>query len=250
VKILGLTTALLAIATLAPLGAAADALQHDVVVNVDDVGFTPPVVSIPVGGSVTWIEKGLNVHTANSLAGAPQLFSTGGFGPFQSVSLTFNTAGTYPYTSATDCLNGNNIPRFVCAVYYVLVVPPGGSVPQVPAPILPASTPAPAAAASAPAATTTSILTISDGGFSRASITIPAGSAVLWVNAGSLVHTATSTRSVPVAFDSGGLGPNQSAEVTFTIPGTYIYTSAPDSLNGGAVPGFNCGPYSVIVSGP
>lgn len=226
--------------------AAAAPLQHDVAVNVDDKGFDPPSIAIPVGGSVTWIEKGINVHTATSLGGAPQAFSTGGFGPFQSVSLTFNTPGTYPYSSATDCLNGNSMPGFVCGTYYVLVVPPGGAVPAVAAPGAPG--PAPSAAAPPVPAVPANTVSISEVGMSPASVTVPVGGVVTWINHGSQVHTATTNGSAPLAFDSGGLAPGQSSQAVFGIAGTYTYSSAPDCLNGNTHPGFNCGPYTIVVT--
>ncbi|HVA24339.1 MAG TPA: hypothetical protein VMW62_08100 [Chloroflexota bacterium] len=250
-KRLGLSVVLtLAIASgLGTLPAAADSLQHDVAVNVDDTGFNPPTVTIPAGGSVTWIEKGINIHTATSLGGAPQAFSTGGFGSYQSVSLTFKTPGVYPYSSATDCLNGNNMPRFTCGVYYVMVVPPGGDVSSLPAPAVPAPSPPPASQATpVPMAVPTNSVSITDAGISPASVTIAVGGGVTWTNNGNQVHTATSTGAVPLAFDSGGLGPGQSSQVTFPLPGTYTFTSAPDCLNRNAAAGFNCGPYSVIVT--
>ena len=227
------------------LPVAADTLQHDVVVNVDDRGFDPSTIAIPVGGSVTWIEKGLNVHTATSIGGAPQAFSTGGFGAFQSVSLTFDTPGTYPYTSATDCLNGNNMPGFVCGVYYVLVVPPGGTAPAVGQVTLPTPVSNPQ-----PVATTlpSNSVTITDTGISPASVTVQQGSSVTWTNNGSQVHTATTNGVAAAAFDSGGLAPGQSSQYSFPAAGTYNYSSATDCFNHNATPGFNCGPYTVVVT--
>lgn len=236
-----------AIAAAIPSVAAADALQQNAVVNVDDVGFTPSMVTIPVGGTVTWIEKGFNVHTASSVGGAPQAFTTGGFGPFQLASLTFNTPGSYPYTSATDCLNGNNMPGFVCGTYYVVVVAPGASVsPPSGASVLPTPTPGPTPIA-LPSGTAAGVVTITDAGMSPPVLTIAPGSTVVWINAGSQIHTATSTDNVPLRFDSGGLGPGQSSQVTFPNAGIYTYASATDCLNGNAVPAFNCGPYSIVV---
>jgi plastocyanin len=251
-KRLGLSVILaLTLVGLGALPAAADPLQHDVAVDANDAGFNPPSVTIPVGGSVTWIEKGINIHTATSLGGAPQQFSTGGFGSFQSVSLTFNTAGTYGYTSATDCLNGNNMPRFTCGIYYVIVVPPGANPSKLPPPAIPAANPPPPGQATpAPAAIPANAVAISDAGVSPAAVTIAAGGAVTWTNSGNQVHTATSTGTVPMGFDSGGMGPGQSSQVTFPLPGTYTYTSAVDCLGGSHVPAFNCGPYTVVVTAP
>jgi plastocyanin len=230
-------------AVAAPHAVADTSVVHDAVVNVDDRVFDPPAVTIPVGGSVTWIERGINVHTASSLGGAPQQFSTGGFGPQESRSLTFNTPGTYPYTSATDCLNGVSMPGFICGVYYVLVVPPGGTAPQVAT----VATPGPAPTVQGFVPGGAGVVSITDGGMTPASVSVPVGGAVIWFNNGSVVHTATSEGPVPLAFDSGGLNPGQSAQVTFLLPGTYTYSSATECLNGNQAPQYQCGPYTVVV---
>ena len=51
-----------------------------------------------------------------------------------------------------------------------------------------------------------------------------------WVNKGQNVHTATSDQGVNPAWDSGGLGNNQSFAQTFQFakPGTYTYHSETD----------------------
>ena len=236
-----LLAVILPLAGLLPAYAAGDQAVHDAVVNVDDTGFSPATVTIVAGGSVTWVEKGFFVHTATSLGGAPQTFSTGGIGPFGSVSLTFSTPGTYGYTSATDCLNGNNMPRFNCgAVYTVVVEPPGAPFANAtPIPFGVTPTPAPAL----PNAT----VTITDHGVTPATITVPVDGVVTWVNNGSVVHTATTNGQAPLAFDSGGLAPGQSVALAMPLPGSYMYSSATDCMHGNSNPGFNCGPYTVTV---
>jgi len=243
----GLLLAMLLASAALAMPAQADP-PHDVSVDVDDTGFNPSVVMIPVGGSVTWIERGLDVHTATSLGTAPQAFSTGGIGPFESRSLVFFTAGIYPYTSATDCQYGNHMPRFVCGPYYVVVVAPGAAAPALPvgAPTwtpVPPPTPGPTVGAPVP-------VSITDSAVSPPAVTIPTGGTVLWTNLGGQLHTATSTSSAPAAFATGGLAPGQSAQVTFGLPGTYQYVSDPDCSLNHAATGFNCGPYTVVVTGP
>ncbi len=231
------------------LPALADPIPHDVVVTITDSGFSPGSVVIQAGGSVTWQNRGLNVHTATSLGGAPQQFNTGGFNGNQNVSLTFMTPGVYSYSSATDCLNGNNMPGFVCGVYSVTVVAPGSSAPATPVP--PDVPPTPQATA-VPTPQPTVNVTISDAGVSPPVVSVLLGGNVTWTNTGSEVHTATTTSSdVPLPFDSGGLAPGQSSVMTFPLAGTYTYTSAPDCQQGaGNPPGFSCGPYTVVVQGP
>jgi plastocyanin len=223
---------------------AADAAPHDVLVTITDNGFSPGSVVIPAGGSVTWSNKGTNVHTATSLGGAPQAFNTGGFSGNQSVARTFSAPGTYSYTSSTDCLNGNNMPGFVCGTYSVTVVAPGSAVPSIPPP--PVVPPTPQATA-VPAPLPTVDVAVTDSGLSPAVVTVLVGGTVTWTNTGSQAHTATSGAGVPLAFDTGGLAPGQSGIVTFQIPGSYTYTSAIDCFSGAHSLGFDCGPYTVVV---
>ena len=98
-------------------------------VSVTDQGFSPTTVTIRVGGNVTWTDNGSQVHSASAEPGvgpiAPGvIFDTGGFSPGQSAGLIFQTAGTYAYSSAPDCLNGSSIPQFNCGQSYTVVVTP------------------------------------------------------------------------------------------------------------------------------
>jgi plastocyanin len=116
-------------ASAAPAGAPAAPSSQSATVSVNDQSFSPASVTIKVGGSVTWTDNGSQVHSASAEPGvgpiAPGvIFDTGGFAPGQSVSLTFQTAGTYAYSSAPDCLNGSSIPQFSCSQSFTVVVAP------------------------------------------------------------------------------------------------------------------------------
>jgi plastocyanin len=71
---------------------------------------------------------------------------------------------------------------------------------------------------------------IEDGGdmaswdYSRTTLTITAGTAVLWRNTGSLAHSVTSQDQL---FDSRLLDANMSWSYTFDTPGTYRYFCVP-----------------------
>ncbi len=93
-------------------------------------------------------------------------------------------------------------------------------------------------------------VTISDTGPTPRTVSIVAGGSVSWTNAGSGVHTATALPGILLAFDTGGLGHGQAFSASFGVPGTYNYTSTTDCLNGNKTPGFDCGPYSVVVIAP
>jgi plastocyanin len=63
-------------------------------VTIADFAFTPQIVEIPVGGTVTWTNTDGSPHTATADDGA---WDTGNIDPGASVSLTFETPGTYTY---------------------------------------------------------------------------------------------------------------------------------------------------------
>jgi plastocyanin len=95
--------------------------QPSAVFTITDSGFTPSEVTIVTGGSVTWINKGNNTHSATSLAGnAPFAFDTGGMNTNQSRSVRLGLPGTYNFTSQPDCIAGN-IPGFSCWGYKIFV---------------------------------------------------------------------------------------------------------------------------------
>jgi plastocyanin len=70
-----------------------------------------------------------------------------------------------------------------------------------------------------------------DNVFQPASIAVPAGTTVTWVNRGQIIHTATSNTAV---FDSGVVNPGGSYSFRFTTAGTYAYTCIvhPDTMRG------------------
>lgn len=56
--------------------------------------------------------------------------------------------------------------------------------------------------------------------YSPATLTVPAGTTVTWINHDDDVHTVTSSAQ---AFTSRGIDTDESFSYTFTKPGTYIY---------------------------
>jgi plastocyanin len=75
--------------------------------------------------------------------------------------------------------------------------------------------PAPGIAEAQPAA-----VRIADFSFTPQRLTVPAGTAVTWTNAGNAPHTVTATNG---AFDSKRLGSGGTFSFTFNTPGTYAY---------------------------
>jgi plastocyanin len=253
-----------------PLAAPAAADAQNASVDITDSGFSPAVVNIPIGGSVTWSNKGTNVHTATSTPAAtstapqstPAPFDSGGIGPGQTFNFAFIMPGTYVYTSATDCLNGNTTPGFACTGHSVAVGAPVPAPVVQPAPIVP---PAPTGGPPpAPPGTTlvqSATISITDSGFQPSSVALSSGgnpssiATLTFVNNGTTVHTAITgasqmvdQRFPPEAFDTGGLAPGESRTVGFIQAGTYAFNSAVDCLNGNSNPQFDCGtPHSITV---
>jgi plastocyanin len=239
-------------------------------VSISDSGFSPASLTVPVGATITWTNQGTGVHTATSTPAqtstgkisTPAPFDSGGLGPGQNFSISLGTPGTYIYTSAPDCLNGNVTPNFTCTGYSITVGAPSG--PAGAAPAASASASPGIGPAPAPAGTTvmqSAIVAISDTGFSPAVVAVATGgtpstgASVTFVNQGTQLHTAVSgqvhmdeSRSAPEIFDTGGLAPGDSKTFNFVNTGTYKFNSAPDCLNGANNPAFNCaGPYTIQV---
>jgi plastocyanin len=261
----------LTVAGLAPAATYADSTSQFVPVTINDSGFSPATVNIAVGGTVTWTNKGNNVHTAQStnnpnatVGGGPQNpapFDSGGLWVGQTFSFVFPQSGIYTYSSYPDCMNNNAAPGFSCATYMVVVgttpaATPGGGTPASPSPI------------TVPIGQTVNqnaVVNISDSTFTPPQVTITAGGTVHFVNQGTVTHTAVSgsiqpgppvlvgnsgpaLSSSPPPFDTGGLGPGQSQQVLFPVIGTYTYSSGTDCQNGNTNPAFSCsGPYTINV---
>lgn len=248
---------LLAVAPVTTAAAAPAVAQ----VTISDAGFTPTNVTVALGGTVIWQNQGADTHTATTQGQAPLPFDSGGIGPGDHSSLSFQTPGTYYYTSTTDCEGGATKPAFNCGASYSVTVgearavatpvpspvaaPPPSTAPSASAA---APTPAPASSFSAPSPVQQNVtVTITDSGMTPPTVTVGLGGTVSWINQGSDVHSATAKGGVPLFFDTGGLVTGQVASLGFSAPGTYAYTSAPDCI-GASTPGFRCGLYTVIVS--
>jgi plastocyanin len=71
-----------------------------------------------------------------------------------------------------------------------------------------------------PAHAQTSVVTIQNYAFYPATMTIPVGATVTWMNHDAVAHTTSSDSSV---WDSGVLNPGASFSHTFTMPGVFPY---------------------------
>jgi plastocyanin len=66
------------------------------VVQISNYQFSPNSLTVPVGATVTWINKDLDVHTVTS-DDTPPAFKSAGLDTDDKFSFTFSKAGTYPY---------------------------------------------------------------------------------------------------------------------------------------------------------
>ena len=111
-------------------------------VTITDSGFSPNPLTIQVGGAVTFVNQGTNVHTASTPTGVSPTFDTGGLAPGQSTSFQFTVPGSFPYVSNTEgdkvITNSNGVANVTYKLNGTITVQTG--------PVASAS-PAPAAAA-------------------------------------------------------------------------------------------------------
>lgn len=63
-------------------------------VSIVNFAFSPNVVHLKVGGTVTWTNKDASPHTVTDLGGS---FDSGSLATDQTFKRTFTTAGTYTY---------------------------------------------------------------------------------------------------------------------------------------------------------
>ncbi len=219
-------------------------------VSIFDFGFTPGVLTVGLGSSVTWSNTGAAPHTVTDLGGT---FDSGFVFGGDTYTRTFSTAGTYDYFCTLH-------PEMTATV--VVLGAGGDPPPPAPPPVEPDPPPG-----TSPPPPVTGGVTIVDNAFTPASKTVSTGSTVVWTNTGVVPHTVTSSSG---GFDSGFLFTGDTYRRTFSNPGTYDYvctihpgmsgtitvTGAPTGDPppeeggpdpGGPVPGGAAGPSSVSI---
>ena len=220
---LRLVLAPLLLAFVLPLGAlpAAAAPAPAATIQIGDSSYAPWSVTVPAGSVVSWVNVGTQVHTATSIStsGSPA-FDTGGLAPGQSQALAFTMPGTFVYSSAPDCLNGNVNQGFNCDGPYTVTVT-GGSPVVVTA--VPDVRPAPASL---------TVYVDDNDGFQPNTLTITAGQTITFVNRGQNTHTAMSDAGIQPAWNTGGIGPGQAVSLNFATPGAYPFHSSTEPIWG------------------
>jgi plastocyanin len=215
--VLGMT--LLGLSSLSSLDSVR-AAEHTV--SVTDGGFSPPSITIAPGDTVTWTNNSSSIQTIHSLlpGSDPNFFAKPFLYQNQSWSHTFSNAGAFNYQSNTTDITGT-----------VIVSGSGGG--------------------GGPTATSTATpsgggggggggadnVTITSGGFSPQSITVPSGSTVTWTNNSGVTQTVHSLLpgSDPNFFAKPFLYNGESWSHTFPNPGTYQYHSNTTDFTGTVV---------------
>jgi plastocyanin len=220
-----LTPALLAGLLGLGLGAAPHSMLADAkasaTVQIGDTTYSAWTIFVPAGGTVTWTNVGGYVHTATMIGTSPTVaFDTGGLAPGQSATVGFNVPGVYFFSSAPDCLNGNNNPGFNCAGPYQVVVTGSSDAPPA-QPVGPAANPG-----------TVTVYIDDNDGFQPNTLTLAAGQSINFVNRGSSTHNASSDRGLAPWFNTGGLAAGQSKVITFSTPGSYPFHSSTEPIWG------------------
>lgn len=244
------TVAVPAAPTVAPAPMASGPMSSATIV-INDAGMSPAYVTLGLNGSVTWVNRGTNVHTAtttsDSNATSAPPFDTGGLAPGQSNNMVLTQPGTYSYLSSPDCLSRSNPTAggFNCGPYTIVIGSAPAASPQPSQQAQPAA-PAPPPAVVAGAAVTVAIDDLK--GFQPNSVSVKVGQTVSWLDTGNNSHSVVVNQNpqpnaaVPwwlpyqlpsvggSFFDSGGIGPQQSYSYTFLTPGTFPYHSSTEPL--------------------
>lgn len=87
----------------APAASQAPAAKGGAEVDVVDNRFDPNALTVAIGTTVTWVNKGRNWHTVSALDGS---FASDQIGPGQSYSHQFTKPGTYQYICQHHVLQG------------------------------------------------------------------------------------------------------------------------------------------------
>jgi plastocyanin len=188
-------------------------------VSLINKSFSPSSVTIAVGGTVTWTNNDGMPHNVTSSSGSFKSanFSSGTY------TFTFTTAGTYNY---------------VCTLHggmsgTIIVQPADGSAPP---PAAPHTTPGAGAGGgtgggaganppppnqpAAPGKPGAHTVTVTDAGFTPATLNARAGDTVTWVNTGQMPHTATAATG---EFNLEMMDPGSQVSTVLQKAGTISY---------------------------
>lgn len=183
--------------------------KQTISVEIKDFAFNPDTITVPAGTTVVWTNRDSALHTVASTSG---IFDSGVIDQGKSFSYTFQEPGTYDYYCMIH-------PHMNAKVIVTPSEKPG-----------PASTGASLAEGGQAEETRpavgqgqSALVEIKKHTFDPDSITVPAGTQVVWRNFDSVPHTITSTNGT---FDSGVVDQGKNFSYIFHDPGTYDYYCA------------------------
>ena len=197
--------------------APARAATHDV--SVTNSAFTPQVITINTGDTVTWTNNGSTPQTINAQMQStdPNFFYSGWLYAGQSWSHTFANAGSFDYKSNTTSITGT------------VVVSGGGGGGSTPT-----NTPTPSGSGGGGGS---GDISITAGGFSPQTLNVTAGTTVTWTNNSGTPQTVNAQlqSTDPNFFYSGWIYDGQSWSHTFANGGSFAYKSNTTSITGTVV---------------
>jgi plastocyanin len=175
-------------------------------VDMGDNTYTPNKITVPVGATVSWPQKGQRPHTVTA---DDSSFDSGQLDPGAAAfQFTFEEPGTYPYFCTLHGGKGGE------GMAGSIIVAEQSAAAQLP-PAQPAAAPAPAQPAGNALA-----VGVGDNFFDPKDINVPVGGKVVWTHNGQRPHTVTANNG---AFDSGQMAAGQTFEQTFSTAGEFPY---------------------------
>lgn len=214
-----LSLGLLMMYSLLPLVAAAAPVkqaQTVVEIKIEDFTFTPGTITVKAGTKIVWTNTDSVNHTITSAQKG--VFDSGILKKDGKFEYTFNTPGTYDYYCAVH-------PIMKGKVIVEGAAPTTAAATSAVATTVAAATTQSGTAAPAANGQQTFNITIQNFAFSPNTLTIPAGSKVIWTNKDAPAHTVTSDSGT--ALDSPLLKTGDTYEMVFNQPGTYAYHCEP-----------------------
>ncbi len=175
-----------------------------VIVEEQDFQFSPKDITINVGDTINFVNKGGAAHTAQASDGS---FDSGSTEVGGSYSHTFTTLGKVAYYCKFHGTAAGKGMAGTITVTAANASSTGGT----------NATPTTAAAAGQGATVT---VNVEDFQFTPKDITINVGGTINFVNKGAVAHTAQASDG---SFDSGNLDAGQSFSQKFSQPGKIIY---------------------------
>jgi plastocyanin len=194
----------------APAQAAPAAQPQTINVDIEDNKFTPNKITVPVGATVIWTNKGQRPHTVTADDGS---FDSGTLNNGGTFSQTFAKTGTFPFFCTFHGGKGGE------SMAGAIVVAEESAAAKLP-PAAPAAAQPTAAADHAHADTGEVAVAIGDNTFTPKEIEIPLGTTIVWTNSGQRKHTVTADDS---SFKSDTLDSGGTFKQHFDKPGTYPY---------------------------